>query len=257
VAPLTLIVLLLATQVAVLTSSVRKRVWRTVPGWVLYVFVITVHLTVGALSDVLKLDYPMRLLYFEPAIMVLQIAFTFESSLRYLGLPGRGRSPEATLLLWLIPLVPIAIVLPIEFGFVKEVLTGWESHEGQSLKLLYAIREFLALTLIVVLGLITFGTYINQRRPGPAAAFHHRLLIAYLGCLATGYLCKAHVKALADRQTTIAFFVVGPMICFAAWSWRMWNASPSDFEPFAVPSADPESGLSPYQRHQHAFQVPS
>lgn len=239
--PLLLPVVLLCAQVAALVVALRRGLWRAVPAWTAYLIVATIHVIVGVvLAMGIGRQYPMSLLYLEPAIILGQIAFSFESSVRFLGIEWRGRPLEGKLLIWLIPLVPAAIVLPIEFGFVRDALSSWSGHEGESLRLVYTVRLFLALTLLFVLAAMMLAAKIGKRPTPRLAVIHHRIIAAYLGCAVCGYFGKTYVSDSIDTVFTIVFFVIGPLLCFAIWSRMMWNASPADLEPARTDSGGME-----------------
>ena len=202
----------------------------------------------GILMDAGR-TYPVSLLYLEPLIIVGQIAVTFESSTKYLGITMGGSSAEGKLMFWLVPLVPAAIVLPIEIGFIRDALAAWSGDEGESLRLVYAVRMFLAITLVVILAAIPAASRLGRRPLLPAIRFHHRMLTAYLACGAIGYLLKSYVSNSVDTLITVLFFVVGPLICFTAWSTRMWNASPADLEPAVEADPYASDDLRPFERH--------
>ncbi|HEY3741011.1 MAG TPA: hypothetical protein VGL53_14260 [Bryobacteraceae bacterium] len=230
--PLLLPVVLLCAQVAALVVSLRRGLWRTVPAWTAYLIVATIHVIIGVvLSMDIGRQYPMSMLYLEPAIILGQIAFSFESSVRFLGIEWKGRPLEGKLLIWLIPLVPAGIVLPIEFGFVRDALSSWSGHEGESLRLVYTVRLFLAVTLLFVLAAMMVAAKIGKRVTPRLALVHHRIIAAYLGCAVCGYFGKSYVSDTVDTAFTIVFFIIGPLLCFAIWSQAMWNASPADLEP--------------------------
>jgi hypothetical protein len=254
VVPLSLPPFLLIAQVVALIASVRKGIWRAAPAWVGYLCIATIHLIMGEMMAFgLGRTYPVALLYLEPLIIVGQIAFTFESTVKYLGTTARGGSPEGRLMLWLIPLVPSAIVLPIEIGFIKDALVGWSGDEAESLRLVYAVRMFLSITLLVILAMIPIAARVAGKVPQATVAFHHQILTAYLACSAIGYLCKSYVSVSADRIITVIFFIIGPLICFALWSRKMWNASPADLRPVR---SEPISGdrIIPLERRGGQFQ---
>jgi hypothetical protein len=124
-------------------------------------------------------------------------------------------------------------------GFVQDALVNWTNDEGESLKVLYAVRLFLAMTLIVVLGLVPVVARLGKKAPSALAIFHHRVLTGYLTCAALGYISKSYGAASWDTFLTNVFFIVGPLICFGAWSWRMWKRSPEDLEPLSLePTVD-------------------
>ena len=235
-------VLLLGAQVCALVAAIRGKLWKSVPAWVIYTVIVTIHVALGLVLADASHPYPIALVYFEPAIIVGQIAFAFESSLFYLGILSKRSSPERRLLVWLIPLVPAAIVLPIVISFVQDALTGWNGDSGESLRMVYGVRKFLSVTLLVILVAIPFLARSAGRRPQPAPIFHHRILTLYVACGALGYLCKAYLSGIADVSLTILFFVAGPLLCFALWARRMWNASPAEMEPVETGSR-PESSL--------------
>ena len=208
---------------------VNRGLWRAVPLWFGYMCVATVHLAIGVAMLVNGRDYSIILLYFEPAFVLGQIAFTFESSVKLLGL-RLGGGPEARLLVWLIPVIPIAIVLPIEIGLMQDALASWNNQEGQSLKLVYGVRYFLSITLFVVLAAMPVVARLAKRTQGKAVVFHHYLLTAYVTCGALGYICKTNTRGTVDYYLTIAFFILGPLVCFFVWTWRAWRWSPAEFE---------------------------
>lgn len=244
--PLILTVLLLLAQGIALGVSIRNRLWRVVPCWFVYLSVATIHLLTGLIPMAAGRDYPILLLYFEPVVMLCQIAFTFESSARFLSIKITGGPPEGRLLLWLIPSVPAAIVLPIEIGFIQDAVANWHNQEAESLRLVYAIRLFLSLTLFVVLAVIPMMVRLRKQITKPAVVFHHHALTAYVALSATGYLCKSYVNLAVDYYVTLAFFLVGPLIFFLVWSTKMWKRCPSDLEP--VQSITPDDPSTAFQR---------
>ena len=230
--PLTLTLLLLTAQALLLATSLRKSLWRVVPSWLLYVSLATIHVISGIVAQGLGYDYPMILLYFEPAFILGQIAFTFESSIKILGFKlAGGSAPESRLLVWLVPLVPAAIVLPIEIGFIQDALATWHSQEDESLRLVYSIRMFLSITLFVVLALIPAIGWTGKKAVKPAVRYHHHVVTAYMACNVLGYVCKYYVSRNSDLYLTVTFFIFGPVLCFLFWSWRMRTCGPADFEP--------------------------
>ena len=76
--PLTLTALLLIAQVIAITVPIRRGMWRTIPCWTIYLFVATLHLGTGIIAHVVGQDYPMTLLYFEPLIILGQIALLIQ-----------------------------------------------------------------------------------------------------------------------------------------------------------------------------------
>lgn len=239
-------VLLLIAQTIALGVSIRNRLWKTIPCWFVYICVATVHVLMGLVPMAEGRDYPILLLYFEPVIILSQIAFAFESSVKVLGITLTEGPPEGRLLLWLIPSVPAAIVLPIEIGFIQDAVASWHNQEGESLRLVYAIRLFLSLTLFVVLAVIPTIARLSMRVTRPAAAFHHYAVTGYVALAALGYLCKSYVSFGVDYYATLAFFVFGPVICFLVWSRKMWNRGPSDLEP--VEGVTPNDPSTAFQR---------
>lgn len=222
-----------------LATSARNGLWRTLPAWLIYVCVATGHLLCGMFNSLEpSKGYPIALLYFEPFIIILQILLTFEASLRMFGVSRKNGSPESRLLLWLIPVVPVAIVLPIEIGFIRDAFEKWSKYQGDALMLVYGVRKFLSITLLIVLTAVPLIAGFAKKQPTRAALFHHRILIAYFMCASIGYLCKAYVTGAVDLYVTIAFFVVGPLICFVVWSLRMWNCPQSAFDPMETSSAE-------------------
>jgi hypothetical protein len=245
--------LLLAAQVVALVASVRRRLWESLPAWTIYIGIVTIHVIAGVvLSMGLGREYPLSILYLEPALIMGQIAITFESSLKYLGITWRNRSPEGRLLLWMIPLVPTAIVLPMEFGFVRDALASWSNHEGESLRLVYAVRLFLGVTLLILFALVPVAARLRGTPVLPIAVTHHRIVAAYLAFAVFGYIGKSYVTNSTDLVLTIVFFVVGPVLCFAYWSRTMWNASPIELEPAMVAAISLDEA-TPFERHEAAF----
>jgi hypothetical protein len=242
VVPFFLPVLLLAGQALALVASVRTGLWRAVPAWVAYVCLATMHLITGLVISLIPgSGYPVALLYFEPVLMVAQIALTFETCLKVLQISPRGGAPEGRLLLWLIPLVPAAIVIPIEIGFIRDAVENWSKHVGESLMLVYAVRMFLSITLLVVLAVMPLVARLARKARQTAISNHHRALTGYFLCAAIGYLLKSYVNISADRLITVIFFILGPFICFLTWSGTMWNRVPSDLEPPARVASDHDS----------------
>ena len=233
-APLSLAVilflLLLLAQLAAIVAAVRNGLWRAVPAWIAYLFLVTAHLVVGLVATAFRKEYPVILLYFEPLIILGQIAFTFETGVKMGGFKLGTGSPESKLLMWLIPLVPAAIVMPIEIGFIQDALANWHSHESESLDLVYNVRRFLSLTLLVLLVAIPVTARMSKRPTMPAILVHHYVITAYVACSAIGYLCKVYFSGSTDFYLTNFFFVVGPMVCFLTWCWKMWKCQPADFE---------------------------
>jgi len=249
VVPFTLPVLLLAAQALALVAAVRKGIWRAVPAWAAYVCVATIHLITGlTISLIPGGGYPVALLYFEPVLIVAQIALTFETSLKVLQISPRSGPPEGRLLLWLIPLVPAAIVLPIEIGFIRDAVEKWNKHVGESLMLVYAVRMFLSITLLVVMAVMPLIARLTRKAHQTAISFHHRALTGYFLCAAVGYLCKSYVNVSADRLITEVFFIIGPLVCFLAWSGIMWNRLPSELEP--PETAAPEGESTGFERER-------
>ena len=244
--PLSLTALLFLVQGVAISVSIRRGLWHTIPSWTFYLLIATIHLGTGIVAHLFRRDYPIILLYLEPAIILGQIAFTFESSVKYLEISFRSSSPENRLLLWLIPSIPAAVVLPIEIGFIRDALSSWHDQEDESLTLIYSVRLFLSLTLLVILALIPVVARLTKTVATPVIAFHHYLLTAYLACAATGYLCKPYVSFSMDFYTTIVFFILGPLVCFLVWSTKMWKRCPSDLEP--VQSITPDDPSSAFQR---------
>ncbi len=243
--PLILPVFLLAAQVFALLATYRHRLWRAVPLWTLYLGVATIHMITGLLIALRPgSDYPVALLYFEPVLILCQIGLTFESCLNILHISPKGGSPENRLILWLIPLVPAAIALPIEIGFVRDALEKWNKNQGDALMLMYAVRRFLSITLVAVLCVIPLIAGLSKRKGYRPAMYHHFVLIGYFLCSALGYLAKSYVDA--DRNLTILFFVVGPLMCFIAWTWEMWNRTPGEME--AIEEVTPDEGTRGYDQ---------
>lgn len=242
--PLTLTLVLfgvlLLAQSAALAAAARG-LWRAVPAWSIYLCLVTAHLVVGFAGTATKREYPLVLLYFEPLIILGQIVFTFETGIKMSGFKFGTGSPESRLLIWLIPLVPAAIVMPIEIGFIHDALVGWNNHESDSLGLVYNVRRFLSLTLLFVLLAIPVAVRLGKKAARPAALLHHNVVTAYIACGAAGYLGKLYSTGNLDFLLTSFFFVVGPMACFLTWSWKMWMYHPADFEAFEVQSANDTS----------------
>ena len=245
--PLILPLVLLVAQSGAVAVALLRGLWRSTPAWTVYVCVATVHLIVGlALVPIIGSDYPLALVYLEPLILIGQIAFAFESCLKYLQVPLRGGSPESRLLLWLIPLVPTALILPVEIGFVQDALASWHSQERDALALLYALRRLLSITLLVILAVVPFIAKARKIEPQATIRFHHFVLSGYLLCSVVGFFGKQYLSNKLDLVFTIAFFLAGPTICFAVWAGRMWKARPEDLR---VQEPQPEAGDAHYQRH--------
>jgi len=230
VVPLILTLGLFSAQLGTIVAALHRGLWRSLPVWTAYVLIATVHLSTGLILTLgFHQDYPMAIFYLEPLRIIGQIAFTFEASMKYLYRTV-GESPERRMLLWLIPLIPAAIVLPIEVGFVQEALANWNSDEVEALSVLYTVRLFLSLTLTAILCIVPIVAKLARKAPSKTATFHHRMLTAYIGCAVLGYVPKVYFGSKYDWPITIMFFLVAPLACFGLWALIMWKRGPEDMD---------------------------
>jgi hypothetical protein len=250
VAPLTFTLALLTAQLAALVASLRAGLWRAVPAWTIYIVIATIHLGMGLVMNLgFHQDYPLSILYLEPLLIMGQIAFAFEASMKYLH-RSSSSVPERRILLWLIPLIPAAVVLPAEVGFVQDAVANWTTDEGESLKVLFAVRKFLAMTLMVILALVPIVARLARKAPSASAVIHHRVLTTYLACSVLGYVSKASVGESWDRFVTNLFFIAGPIACFVTWSLMMWKIGPRDLEPLDISTSNHDGLSDILERHQ-------
>ena len=177
----------------------------------------------------------------EPIIVIGQIAFALEAGIRYLQstYSRADESPEDRLLLWLIPLVPTAIGVPIEMGFVQEAVSAFNRDQGDALRLLYLVHVFLSGTLLAGLVGTRIMAALQGRTPNSLYSFHLHLLMVYLASYAIGYAAKLNTFGVWDDTVSSLFFLAIPMACYIAWAWRMNSATPETFA--ARPADDEES----------------
>jgi len=101
---------------------------------------------------------------------------------------------------------------------------------------------------LVLLALVPIAARLRGTAVRPAAITHHRIVAAYL-CLAVfGYIAKSYVSNFVDMFFTVVFFIIGPVLCFAYWSRRMWNTSPIDFESANVAAVAVDDAIR-FERH--------
>jgi hypothetical protein len=230
--PPSVIALLLLAQFCCLAVTIRRGIWKALPVWTIYVCIASAQIVTGLVLTFGISAYPAAVLYLEPLIVLGQIAFTIEAGISYLqsSYAADDQSPESRLLLWLIPMIPTAVGLPIEMGFVQEAVSAWSRDPGDALRLLYLVHLFLSGTLFIGLVGTRFVAQLQRRRATQAHSFHLHLLMVYVGSYAIGYAAKLRTTGHWDDAVMAIFFLAIPLACYLTWAWRMNSTSASAFK---------------------------